>query len=176
MLEKFFKTRPNFSVKDDLNTRVSKQFAPNTKIAYNPNLISVLESEHRNLTELYGKASMAANAGIQHKSRLLFLEFKDRFIDNVLRQNISLYIYLQHAARPGKDRQVVTKVKAEMDMIIREITHFLDYSLDEGTQYDDEFLARMEKVAKKIKQRTYTEESHVYPIYKRYGSNRKNLI
>jgi len=175
MLEKLFKTRPGFSVKDDLNTKATKRFAPNTKIAYNPNLISVLEREHRQLADLFEKASMTAYAGMQKKSKVFFLEFKDRFIDNVLRQNISLYIYLQHAAKPGKDRKAIRKIKAEMDMIAREITHFLDYSIDERTDFDEEFLGRMEKIEKKIKQRTYAEESQVHPIYKRHGANRKGL-
>ena len=111
MLEKFFKTRPSFSVKDDLNTKASKRFAPNTKIAYNPNLISVLEREHRELADLFEKASMTAYAGMQKKSRVFFLEFKDRFIDNVLRQ-IFLCIFTYNMQRnPAKIARRLEKLK-----------------------------------------------------------------
>ena len=168
MFEKLFgneKTQPRKRAALDQKP----MFAPNTKIAYKPNLINVLQTEHRSLLDLFEKATMTAHAGMQQKSKAFFTEFKDKFVDHVLKENTSLYIFLQHSAKPGAAQKSISSAKHEMDLIAREIMQFLDYCIDDSTEFGSEFLERLNVVDKKLKKRIIDEESLIYPNYKKAG-------
>lgn len=166
MFEKFFgreeaerKERENSTHAD------SPKFAPNTKIAYKPHLIPTLQKEHQQLLDVYERASVAAHARIPKRSKKLLEQFKDLFVDHVLRENTSLYIYLQHSAQGTTSQKAIRSVKSEMEQIGREVMQFLDYGTKESTEIDDEFLQRMDKISEILHRRIKQEEGYVYPNY-----------
>ena len=166
MFEKLFgRGETEQSESDDSNQLEVDAFAPNTKIAYKTTLIPTLEKEHQDLLDLYDHASKAAHAKLAKRTRKLLSQFKGQFIDHILRENTSLYIYLQHSAHAGAPKKSISLIKYEMEKIGREVMQFLEYGIKESTKIDDEFIKRMDAVSKIIHKRIEYEEGHVYPNY-----------
>jgi len=170
MLEKLF-SRDGIERKEDTSSigNDPSQFAPNTKIAYKPTLIPTLEKENKELLSVFDLASKAAHARIGKRSKKLLNQFKSMFIDHVLREKTSLYIYLQHSARDEGSKKAIRSIKFEMEKIGREIMQFLDYATKEGTFIDDEFLDRMGEISEILHKRIMHEEGYVYPNYRNTG-------
>jgi hypothetical protein len=143
----------------------SLKFAPNTKISYKPELIPDLQQEHRDLLNLYQQASKAAHAKIPKQSKKLLIQFKDIFVHHVLRENTSLYIYLQHSAQDETSEKSMKTVKAEMEKISREVMKFLNYAIKESTPINAEFLQRMGDISEILHDRIEQEEGDIYPDY-----------
>lgn len=143
----------------------SKKFAPNTKISYKSSLIPTLQKEHQELLDIFDQASKAAHAKMAKRSKKLLLQFKDMFVDHVLRENTSLYIYLQHSAQTTTSEKAIRFVKTDMEKIAREVMQFLQYGIKETTSIDDEFLKRMDEISDVLNRRINQEEKHIYPNY-----------
>ncbi len=143
----------------------SPKFAPNTKIAYKPSLIPTLQKEHQELLDVYDRSSKAAHARLTKRAKKLLSQFKDMFVDHVLRENTSLYIDLQHSAQGVTSKRAIRSVKSEMEQIGREVMQFLDYGIKESTAIDDEFLQRMDEISEILHRRIKQEEGYVYPNY-----------
>lgn len=143
----------------------SGKFAPNTKISYKSSLIPTLQKEHQELLDIFDQASKAAHAKMTKRPKKLLLKFKDMFVDHVLRENTSLYIYLQHSAQTTTSEKAIRVVKSDMEKIAREVMQFLHYGIKETTSIDDEFLKRMGEISEVLHRRINQEEQHVYPNY-----------
>ena len=160
------------SIKKSTRTRAADAYAPNTKIAFKPELVALLLEEQQTLLSVFEKASMTAYAGLNAKSKVFFTEFKDIFVDHVLRENISVYIYLLHVTDNQKTENKIRKIKSEMDSIAREIMRFLKFCIDESTEFDEDVLVRIDSIGLQLKQRIETTESMVYPNYARASKQR----
>lgn len=166
MFEKLFSREQVKRKKAEYSTRSdSEKFAPNTKISYKSSLIPALQKEHQELLDVYDQASRAAHAKISKRSKKLLSQFKDMFVDHVLRENTSLYIYLQHSAQTTTSEKAIRSVKSDMEKMAREVMQFLQYGIKESTSIDREFLKRMDEISEVLHRRIKQEENHIYPSY-----------
>ncbi|RBP52858.1 hemerythrin domain-containing protein [Arenicella xantha] len=140
------------------------QFAPNTKIAYKPKLVPLLEQQHRDLMAVYWKTLTAAQNHKNELTRQYLIEFKDLLVGHLLQENTSLYIYLRNSARKPSQKEAVTAIKTEMDKLARGIKQFLDKSIKK-TDYDADFVERLKLVGDALLERIEKEEAYVYPNY-----------
>ena len=142
------------------------QFAPNTKIAYKPKLVPKLIEEHRALTDLYWQILTAAQNNEPDLTRSLLVKFKDLFVDHLLKENTSIYLYLSHSAKEQRSRQAVKSVKAEMDEIGRQVMRFIDNSTCQGAKFDSQFVQEFQRIGEALTRRIEMEEEYVYPSYR----------
>lgn len=154
------------SMQQNASSPKFKGYAPNTKIAYKPDLVPILENEHRELVSLYMDAMTAAQNRKAKRAKALLTDFKDVFIDHVLKENTSMYIYLRHSARRQSSQDAIQSVKGDMDQIARRVKQFLDHSIDEKTVVDAKFVLDMQDVGKVLMKRIEQEEAFVYPHYR----------
>lgn len=167
MLGKLFGRDETERKESETSTRNNThKFAPNTKIAYKSTLIAEFEKDHVDLLELFEQASEAAQTGADKRSKLLLSQFKGMFVDHILRENTSLYLYLKHTAHGEASQKALRSIKLEMEKIASEVMRFLDHAIKESTPIDDDFLQRMSQASEKIHKRIRHEEDHVYPIYR----------
>lgn len=143
-----------------------ESFAPNTRIAYKSTLVPTLEQEHKELMAIYWKALAAAQNHKTELTRKLLLKFKEQFVDHLLKENTSLYIYLRKSAKKPSTKQAVTSVKSEMDKIGRSIMRFLEESVKEDAVYDVVFVDKLTQMGDALSQRIEKEEAYVYPNYR----------
>ncbi len=168
MFEKLLGRQPSAEQKreQDASLANSKGYAPNTKIAYKANLVPVLEKEHQVLVSLYMDAMTAAQNRKSNLAKTLLAKFKDAFVDHVLKENTSMYIYLRHSAKHKSSHDAIKSVKGEMDQIGRQVKQFLDHSIDEETVVDAKFVLDMQEIGEILMQRIEQEETFVYPHYR----------
>ncbi|GGZ96962.1 hypothetical protein GCM10008090_01510 [Arenicella chitinivorans] len=143
-----------------------ENFAPNTRIAYKSTLVPTLEQEHKELMAVYWKALAAAQNHKTELTRKLLLKFKEQFVDHLLKENTSLYIYLRKTAKKPSAKQAVTSVKSEMDKIARSIMRFLEEATKADAVYDVVFVDRLTQMGEALTQRIEKEEAYVYPNYR----------
>jgi len=141
------------------------KFAPNTKIAYNSTLIPALQRKNVELLDLYDKAYRAAHLKDAKQTKKLLSKFKYTFVNHVLHENTSLYLYLQRSAKDSTSKDSIEFMKFEMDKIARQIVKFTRYGIKTSTSIDDEFLQRMSSASKILRSRIKEEENFVYPNY-----------
>lgn len=142
-----------------------ESFAPNTRIAYKSTLVPTLEQEHKELMGVYWKALAAAQNHKKELTRKLLLKFKEQFVDHLLKENTSLYIYLRKSAKKPSAEEAVTSVKSEMDKIGRSIMRFLEESTKEDAVYDVVFVDKLTQMGEALSKRIEKEEAYVYPNY-----------
>lgn len=167
MFEKFVSSS-ELGTKPNKGSKSKGNYAPNTKIAYKPNLIPSLVNENKVLIELFDKAQRSAKTRLGWRLRKQLNQFKDHFVDHLLRQNISVYIYLQHVSS-GNTRKTIRLVKGEMDQIGREIMAFVDYAIS-GPSLDEKFLSKMDRARELLLRRIDQEEDFIYPSYQATGN------
>ena len=156
----------NKSVEKEVIASGSQRFAPNTKIAYKPDLVSTLQKEHSELQSLFWKTLTAAQNHKDELTRKLLIQFKDLFVDHVLKENTSLYLYLRHTASKPSSAEAMKNIKSDMDRLGRKIKQFLDESIHEDSSLDDEFIVRFKLVGAALDERIEMEEEFVYPHYR----------
>lgn len=149
-------------------------FAPNTKIAYSSTLIPTLQRKNIELLDLYDQAEKAARARNIKQTKKLLGKFKYTFVNHVLHENTSLYLYLQRSAKDTTSKESIQFMKFEMDKIARKVMQFTRYGIKESTDIDAEFLQKMNSVSKILHSRIKEEENFVYPNYLAKGRHSSN--
>jgi len=167
MFEKLLGREPNTATTTKKNgPNNTQRYAPKTKIAYKPNLVSNLQKENQELVSLYMDAMTAAQNRKSELVKELLTEFKDSFVDHLLKENTSLYIYLRQSAKRSSSQDAIKSVKGEMDQIGRKVRKFLDHSIDEQTIIDAKFVLDMQDIGAVLMKRIEQEETFVYPHYR----------
>jgi len=167
MFEKLLGRQPTIKEEAKQGVLVTNRmgYAPNTKIAYKPTLVPTLQKEHQLLMSMFWKAVDAAESRKTDLTKELLNMFKDMFVDHVLKENTSLYIYLRHSAKKESSQEAVRALKRDMDVIGRKVKDFIDYANMETTEVDAQFISEMRSVGGLLQRRIEQEETFVYPTY-----------
>lgn len=163
LLERFSQDKPT-PVSSEFSSTAAVKFAPNTKIAYTPNLVPMLENQQKELLAVYWKTLTAAQNHKDELTRQYLIEFKDMLVEHLLKENTSLYIYLRNSARKPSAQEAVKAIKLEMDKLARTVRQFLDKSIKQAA-YDADFVERLKLVGDALRERIEKEAAYVYPNY-----------
>lgn len=142
------------------------KFAPNTKIRHDVNLIHTLTSEHRMLLAIYRRIEATYNKKQYSALPSLLLEFKDLLTGHLLKENVSLYVYLKYSLIDDPSNfELMQSMQNEMSTIGRIVFRFLKMATSENVQYDENFKREFDSIGLALVRRIQNEESMLYPIY-----------
>ncbi len=145
-----------------------RHVAPGTEISYDPDLVAELKADHQDLLGLFGKISNAYEAKDYDSIPAMLSEFGTLLRGHLLKENIKLYIYLQHAfAEDSENSSLMQDFRSEMNGISKSVTAFLNlYSVESWDEHREaSFGMELESIGKVLVKRIKTEESTLYPLY-----------
>jgi hypothetical protein len=151
------------------------QYAPGTRIAYDPRLVARLTGEHRMLRDGLGRVRELA---IAHRLDQLGCEIRRyhrALARHLLAENVLLYTYLAHCLKGAPaPAGIVRGMHDEMACIGRAAAAFFERHARTGVDADriDAFLLEFERVAATLIERIEREEASLYPLYRSPGSYR----
>jgi hypothetical protein len=103
-----------------------RAFAPGTKIRYNPNLIETLKRNHQVFWEFYGQIKSALNSDNRPLIQQKLKEFRISFMDHILSENVSLYVYLCKIYADDESKvNFIKSTRSGMDSIGKEVRAFM---------------------------------------------------
>ena len=146
----------------------SEGTAPGTEIHYHSDLVPELLNDHQILLKHFGEIVEAEKRGEFHRLPDLLEEFGSVLRGHLLKENVKLYIYLQHALANDPDNAVLMQgFRTEMHGISRTVTKFLKrYGQKEwDRQRREQFGADLDKIGEVLVRRIQTEEEVLYPLY-----------
>jgi len=142
--------------------------APGTQIAYSPDLIPQLKTEHQQLLEIFGKINAAfAKNDLPLTARFLE-DFRREIQSHLLTENIRFYIYLEHSlVQHMESLSLMHEFRQEMNAIGKAVLSFLNKYKDIGSRPDFAlpFSRDLEDVGKILVDRIKREEETLYPLY-----------
>lgn len=143
-------------------------FAPGTEISYNPDLIETLKHNHQVFWEIYGQIKAALNSDDRPLIQQKLKEFRMSFMEHILTENVSLYVYLSKFYGDDKSTvDLVKKTRNEMDKIGKMVRAFMQKY--ETMDVDDSMFATfsegLESVIQELDKRITTVETSIYPLY-----------
>jgi hemerythrin-like domain-containing protein len=100
-------------------------------------------------------------------------EFGSLLQGHLLKENIKLYVYLQHALANDPDNAALMQgFRKEMNGISRTVTRFLKHYGEENwdRQRQEKFGHDLQAIGEVLVKRIETEESVLYPLYMAPGS------
>jgi regulator of sigma D len=143
-------------------------FAPGTLLRFDPSLIDRLQSDHRELLNLFGAISKAGKEGNLKAAEEYLEQFRKAITDHLLKENVSLYVYLERLTREDPDSlEIMRGFRREMDGIGRAVVAFLGKYKSIGSQPElaPYFATDLADVGKVLGDRIRREESTLYPMY-----------
>lgn len=143
-------------------------FAPGTEIRYNPDLIETLKHNHQAFWEIYGQIKAASNSDDRPLIQQKLKEFRMSFMEHILTENVSLYVYLSKFYGDDKSTaDLVKKTRSEMDKVGKTVRAFMQKY--ETMDVDDSMFATfsegLELVIQELDKRITTVETSIYPLY-----------
>lgn len=142
--------------------------APGTNIRYNPNLIGKLEGDHQSLLKIFGEI----NAALTEANYPLVVdkvkEFKRGFLDHILVENVSLYVYMKSSFKSDVDNsELVQEFRSEMDGIGKAVRAFILKYETIGINKDvaPAFTEELGGIGEALVARIQREEGTLYPLY-----------
>ena len=143
--------------------------AQGTEIHYDPNLISNFHDEHKILLDLFGKISESANSGKFDEVKNYLNKFTKLLRSHLLKENLKLYLYLQHALSKDKESQkLVGNYRHEMQGIGKAVNAFVTKYRDSDFESDaqrSEFQRELDAIGPVLVERINNEENILYPLY-----------
>lgn len=142
--------------------------APGTHIAYHPNLIDQLKTDHQKLLATFGHVLTTFKAGDLAGTAKLLEEFRGDIQGHLLTENVKLYIYLEHALRQDEEsHRLVHGFRHEMDGIGKVVLAFLGKYRNIASQPDlvVSFGPELEQIGEALVARIKREEDTLYPLY-----------
>ena len=149
-------------------TREDSTFAPGTKIRYNPDLIETLKRNHQACWELYGQIKAAAKSDDRPLIQQKLKEFRISFMQHILTENVSLYVYLTKFYGDDKSTvDLVKKTRSEMDKVGKTVRAFMQKyeTMDVEDSMFATFSEGLESVIQELDKRIATVEKSIYPLY-----------
>ncbi|MBT9499239.1 MULTISPECIES: hemerythrin domain-containing protein [Zoogloea] len=146
----------------------SKPTAPGTSIQYHPELIGQFENDHRELLRLFTEIRASVLAGDLPATSGYLDEFRHMLHGHLLKENVRLYIYLEHAlANDTVSHDLMHRFRHEMDAIGKVVVAFLEKyrHLAEQPELADAFAQELDGIGKVLVERIRSEEVSLYPLY-----------
>lgn len=142
--------------------------APSKGIAFDPDLIQRLKSDHRALLSTYGAIKSAAQDGRWPEVETLLRQFRSALTDHLMLESIKLYVYLQRALASDRDSLgLMRRFSTEMVGIGKVVMDFVDdnqaVSADPARQ--ERFAGVWHEIGKTLGDRVAREEETLYSMY-----------
>src|SRR5262245_48670048 len=80
---------------DEVSAQEPPQYAPGTKISFDPQLITRFKGHHASLLKLFGQIKQSAEAGNYPRTLETISAFKNVLQQHLLEENIRFYTYLR---------------------------------------------------------------------------------
>ncbi|MGH8128619.1 MAG: hemerythrin domain-containing protein, partial [Gammaproteobacteria bacterium] len=146
-----------------------REYAPGTKIAYDPALVARLKSRHVELTGLYKElVAHERNADLSAVTESL-REFGSLLERHRLEENLRLYLYLDKclAQQPAEGKRV-DDIKRDMESMGRRISELVRRYEKEGVNGGNLRMFRddLEWIGTALDKRIKREESSLYTLYR----------
>lgn len=150
------------------------RYAPNTKIRYDRNLITVFKDDHKKLLEIYQRIDIAYGNNDSVVIRRLLRQFKNLLTGHLLRENVSLYAYLKYNLSDDPiNLELMQSMQREMGEIGRVVFRFLKKATDQSARYNEAFKKDFDDIGAALVTRIQNEERVLYPIYGEPNSSRE---
>ncbi len=146
--------------------------APGTEIRYNANLVPKLKNDHQTLLGLYGEVNTAFEANNFSLVKEKLREFKHGFLDHILVENVSLYVYMKSSFKDDEANvELIQEFRSEMDGIGKVVRAFLLKYETIGVDNDlaASFAHDLAGIGAALVARIEREESTLYPLYQPHG-------
>ncbi len=153
---------------EDKNTRSIKPLDPSGSIAYDPELVNSLKSDHQELVRIYTTIKSAAAESRYDEIRNLLSNFKLTFQTHIAVENVRFYVYVQqHAALDADTSNFIADVRKEMNGIARAVMKFVDtyMTLPPTSSTVSGFNSELDQIGTVLVQRVQLEESRLYSLY-----------
>ena len=142
--------------------------APGTVIRHDPQLVEELHGDHRRLLETFGAIRDACQRSKLAAAQQQLERFRIQLKDHLLKENIRLYVYLEHlhAADPAR-HALVRGFRREMDSIGRVVVDFFTQYREVGLRPElaGAFAADLGRIGEALAARIKREEETLYPLY-----------
>lgn len=142
--------------------------APGTQIRHDPALISALMQDHVALLDIHSTIAAALDGGRLDVVQRRLEEFRIALMDHLLKENVRLYVYLEHFLRPDAvSHQLMREFRHEMDVIGRAVVDFLDKYKELGrhSELAGAFRKDLAAIGQALVSRIRREEDILYPMY-----------
>ncbi|MDP2811481.1 MAG: hemerythrin domain-containing protein [Rhodocyclaceae bacterium] len=142
--------------------------APGTRIHHDSGLIAAFRSDHQLLLEIFTAIGEASHAGDLVETQKRLGHFRTVLMDHLLKENIRLYVYLEHLlANDPTRRQMVHEFRHEMDAIGRVVVGFLGKykAIASQPELAAPFAKDLVAIGEALVARIRREEDLLYPMY-----------
>lgn len=142
--------------------------ALDTKVRYNPELISQFVEDHKSLLSLFSLLNKAANQGNFTSANKWLRKFTSSLRAYLLTKNLHLFVYLQHAYKNDLENlKLIKEYKREMHTIGRGAGHLLSkYNKPTLNSVEQKaFVHELDHLGQILKQQLDSEEAVLYPLY-----------
>lgn len=142
--------------------------APGTRIHYDPELISRLMEDHQALLETYRSIFAALKSGELMTVQVRLERFRASLMDHLLKENVRLYIYLEHLVRnDGVAYELMHGFRHEMDGIGKVVLGFLGKyrEISLNPELAPAFSNDLARLGEALVARIKREEEILYPMY-----------
>jgi len=152
----------------ETSTPEPRQYAPGTKLGFDPQLIERFKGHHVVLLKLFGRIKQSAQAGDYPRTMETVATFKSALQQHLLEENIRFYTYLRVCLQKDPESaRLMHAMKSEMEAIgrtvIRFISHYLEFGINEGNI--KKFLSDVKDIGAALEDRITREESSLYTLY-----------
>jgi regulator of sigma D len=144
------------------------QYAPGTKLSYDPTLIERFKGHHRSLLKLFTDIQRAADqrdfAGLTGAVE----RFKRVLQEHLLEENLRLYAYLTKCLESEpENHQLMRDMKSDMVEIGRKVNQFITHYTKHGIHHGniEEFESQLETIGNILTIRIQREEESLYTLY-----------
>ncbi|NMG30770.1 hemerythrin domain-containing protein [Aromatoleum evansii] len=142
--------------------------APGTQIRHDPGLVPALMRDHVALLEIHSAIAAALDGGRLDVVRSRLDEFRAALMDHLLKENVRLYVYLEHFLRgDAVSHRMMREFRHEMDVIGRAVVDFLGKykELGQHPELAGPFRQDLAAIGKALVSRIRREEEILYPMY-----------
>jgi hypothetical protein len=163
----FFRRKKSKAATQSIRSK-KRGSAPGTEISYYADLVPELLDDHQVLLGLFTEVTQTYEAKDYERLPTMLGEFGSLLRGHLLKENIKLYIYLQHAlADDPENSALMQEFRTEMHGISKTVSKFLKHYSEEdwGEQRRAEFGTDLGAIGKVLVKRIETEESVLYPLY-----------
>jgi regulator of sigma D len=153
---------------DEVSAQEPRQYAPGTKIGFDPQLITRFKGHHVSLLKLFGQIKQAAETGNYPRTLEAISTFKNVLQQHLLEENIRFYTYLRICLqKDAENARIMNAMKSEMEsigrVVMQFISHYLQFGIDETNV--KKFLTDLQGIGAALEDRIRREETSLYTLY-----------
>lgn len=147
---------------------VTKQYAPGTQLAYDPELPQRLQQQHRGIRAVLEEMLAAAEEGRYRQANSLLRDFRQQYDDHLFEKKQRFIPYLNHClAGSGKHSELTLKVSAVSRQLEHRVLAAVRPYEQDGISCDNhaDFVRQLRDVQKDLLRHMREKEQFIYPMY-----------